>query len=182
MTAHRRRLIDTVLDPAFTAGLEEATPGELRAKLRDARSEEDALSYVRRNLHGRLDMLRAELDLRKGGRGTTRSVEALTAALSGVAPRGGAVRAGRGGRAGLGLRASELAGRRGVEQVLAEDHLARLPELSDDEIADVVERVVDAEQKLSEDRHRLHDVIDALEAELADRYKDGLEPSLERLQ
>jgi hypothetical protein len=145
-------------------------------KLQDARTEEDALSYVRRNLHGRLDMLRAELELRKDGRGTTRSVEALTAALSGVASNG------RGGRAGLGLRASEMAGRRGVERVLAEDHLARLPELGDDEIAEIVERVVAAEHELSEDRHRLHEVIDALEAELAGRYKDGLEPSLERLQ
>jgi hypothetical protein len=176
VSEQRRRRIDTVLDPSFVEGLDGESPEDLRRKLRDARTEEDSLSYVRRNLHGRLDLLRAELELRSGGRGTARDVEALTAALS------GGEGASRGGRPGLGLRAASVAGRRGVERVMSEDHLARLPDMTDAEIQDIVERVGEAERVLSEDRHRLFAVIDVIEAELAVRYKDGLEPSLERLQ
>lgn len=173
---HRRRL-DAVLDPEFVKGLDDTSPADLRAKLRDARSEEDALSYVRRNLHGRLDLLRAELELRKGGRGTSRGVDSLAAALAERNGNGN----GRGSRPGLGLRAAAVAGRRRAERVLSEDHLSRLPEMSDDEIGDVVERVTKAEKRLSEDRHRLHQIIDLLESELAGRYKAGLEPTLDRL-
>ncbi len=165
-----------MLDPSFVQGLDGDTPEDLRQKLRDARTEEDSLSYVRRNLHGRLDLLRAELELRSGGRGTARDVETLAAALSaneGVS---------RGGRPGLGLRAAAVAGRRGVERVLSEDHLARLPDMSVAEIHEIVDRVADAERVLSDDRQRLFSVIDVIEAELAVRYKEGLEPSLERLQ
>jgi len=176
VSEQRRRRIDTVLDPTFVQDLGAVSPEDLRAKLRDARTEEDSLSYVRRNLHGRLDLLRAELELRQGGRGTARDVDALAAALS--ANEGGS----RGGRASLGLRAAAVAGRRGVERILSEDHLARLPDLTDTEIHEIVERVADAERVLSDDRQRLFTVIDSIEAELAVRYKQGLEPSLERLQ
>ena len=165
-----------MLDPSFVEDLDADTAADLRKKLRDARTEEDSLSYVRRNLHGRLDLLRAELELRSGGRGTARDVETLTAALSAKESRS------RGGRPGLGLRAAAVAGRRGVERILSEDHLARLPDLSDTEIQEIVDKVADAEKVLSEDRQRLFSVIDAIEAELAARYKEGLEPSLERLQ
>lgn len=165
-----------VLDPSFVEGLDAESPEDLRKKLRDARTEEDSLSFVRRNLHGRLDLLKAELELRQGGRGTARDVEVLTAALGGAAGNG------RGGRPGLGLRAAAVAGRRGVERVLSEDHLAKLPDMSVPEIEEVVRKVAEAEKTLSEDRQRLFAVIDAIEAELASRYKNGLEPSLERLQ
>ena len=82
----------------------------------------------------------------------------------------------------MGLRASAVAGRRNPEVVLSEDHLARLPELSDEEIEATVDRIVEAERELSDQRQRLFRVIDAVEGELAARYKQGLQPSLERLQ
>jgi hypothetical protein len=185
MSEEQRSRLDTVLDPSFVEGLFDLSPAELRAKLRDARGEEDALSYVRRNLHGRLDLLRAELESRRAGGGDGKAggesmaasgLEALAAALT---EHNGS---GRGVRPGLGLRAAAVAGRRRAERVLSEDHLSRLPELDDGEIEEVVNRVSTAERKLSDDRHRLHEVIELLESELAARYKNGLEPSLERLQ
>jgi len=172
---HRRR-IDEILDRAFLEALDGLGPDELRARLRDARSEEDALSYIRRNLHGRLDLLRAELSARKGERGTNRGVDALAAVLT------DRVGAPRGTRAGLGLRAAAVASRRRAEEVLSDDHLARLPDMSDQQIAEVAERVEELEGRLSQQRRRVHEVIDTLESELAGRYKSGLEPSLDRLQ
>jgi hypothetical protein len=175
MTGEFRRRIDRVLDPDFTDDLLDVSAGELRSRLRDAREEEDAISYVRRNLHGRISLLTDELLSRRGGRGTSRSVDALANALG----EGGA--GSRGARQGVALRASVVAGRRGAERVLSETHLANLPDLGEDEIEDLVGRVEEAERELSEMRRRLHDVIDTLEDELAGRYKNGLELPLQRL-
>jgi hypothetical protein len=175
---HRSR-IDAILDASFLEALDEVSPSELRERLRDARSEEDAISYIRRNLHGRLDLLGAELDARRTGRGTTGDVGSLAAALRDPSSSPSTT---RGSRTGLGLRAAAVAGRRRSEQILGEDHLARLPELSVEEIDELVERISQTERQLSDQRRRLHEVIDTLEAELAARYKSGLRPSLERLQ
>ncbi len=174
---HRRR-IDEVLDARFLQALDELAPADLRERLRDARSEEDALSYIRRNLHGRLDLLRAELERRTSG-GAEGDVGSLAAALT---DRATGSAGGRGSHGGLGLRAAAVAGRRRSEQLLSEDHLARLPELSNEEIEELAARISETERHLSDQRRRLHEVIDTLEAELADRYKSGLEPTLERLQ
>jgi len=171
-----RRRIDRVLDPTFTGDLSSATPGELRSRLRDSREEEDAISYVRRNLHGRIALLSDELLSRRGGRGTRRSVDALVGALGepGVSSRGA--------RHAVALRASEVAGRRGAERVLSEIHLADLPDLTDDAIEDLLGRLEGAERELSDVRRSLHRVIDAIEDELAGRYKNGLELPLARLR
>ena len=176
MTDDTRRRIDRVLDPAFMDDIDDVSPGELRARLRDAREEEDAISYVRRNLHGRISLLSDELLCRRGGRGTSRSVDALVGAL------GQESSGTRGARQGVALRAAEVAGRRGAERVLSEAHLAKLPDLADVEVEDLLVRVEASERELSEIRHRLHGVIDALEDELAGRYKNGLELPLERLR
>jgi hypothetical protein len=48
------------LDSALL-GLEDKTNGELRTLLNDLSAEEQSLSYRRRVLHGRIDILRAEL-------------------------------------------------------------------------------------------------------------------------
>ena len=176
MSGDHRRRIDKVLEPDFVTDLGAASAGELRSRLRDAREEEDAISYVRRNLHGRHALLSDELLGRRGGRGTSRSVDALVGVLGTEA--GGS----RGARQGIALRASEVAGRRGAERVLSESHLAKLPELSEEDIEGLLNRVDTAERELSAVRQRLHVVIDALEDELAGRYKQGLELPLDRLR
>jgi hypothetical protein len=165
-----RRRIDKVLDPTYVEALDHVNPVELRSKLRDAREEEDAVSYVRRNLHGKFAVLADELDARRGGRGTSHSVEALAAVLGSNGHRT------RGARQGIALRASAVAGRRDAEKVLSEADLTQLPELSEEEIESLLSKVDEAEKELSSMRGRLHGVIDALEDELARRYKEGLEP------
>ena len=56
---HRR--IDRVLDPGFTEGVERLPLPELRARREEAEAEEADVSYLRRLLQGRLNILRAEL-------------------------------------------------------------------------------------------------------------------------
>jgi hypothetical protein len=73
-------------------------------------------------------------------------------------------------------RVAGSAGRRRAERVISDDHLARLPDLEAAEIEAVVLRATAEERRVSEARRRLHEVIDALEDELANRYRAGLAP------
>ena len=57
-----QRRIDRVLDPGFTEGVDRLGLPELRA-----RREEADVSYLRRLLEGRLDILQAELERRSAG-------------------------------------------------------------------------------------------------------------------
>jgi len=167
MTEQFRRRIDHILDPSYVEGLETASVEDVRDKLRAAREEEESLSYVRRLLHGRADLLAAELDSRDGGRGVN-GIDALSSAL-GIGEGGGS----RGGRPSSGLRAAAVAGRPEAERVISDDHLARLHELSRDELVAAADRVKEAADEIAASRKRLFAVIDRLEAELAERYKAG---------
>jgi hypothetical protein len=172
MDEQTRRRLDKILDPGFVRGLGDTPDDELRSRLRESREEEEELSYVRRLLHGRLDILRAELEARKGGRGTAQALEVLREALA----EGSATPNHRGARAPVGARVAASAGRRRAERVVSDDHLARLPDLQSDEIESVIGRATDEERRVSEHRRKLHAVIDTLEAELASRYRAGLAP------
>lgn len=169
--AQGNRRIDRVLAPEFVSNLAQVPLDELRQRRHEAEQEETDLSYLRRLLQGRLDILRAELDARRGGRGTQRGLHALQEALADV----GAA-AHRGARAPVASRVASVSGRRRAERIVSDDHLARLPDLGSREIESVIDRATAEERRVSQDRKRLHAVIDALESELAGRYRAGLAP------
>jgi len=171
MDERSRRRLDRILDPTFVEGLDATTDDELRGRLRLSREAEEEVSYVRRLLHGKLDILRAELDARVGGRGTARGLDALSEAL-GTGTRGSP----RGARAPVGTRVASSAGRRRAERIITDAQLARLPDLEAPEIEAVITRAVLEERHVSKERKRLHAVIDSLESELAGRYRAGLAP------
>jgi hypothetical protein len=79
---HRR--IDRVLDPGFTEGVERLGLPELRARREEAEAEETDVSYLRRLLQGRLDILREELVRRSAG--GAQDVAGLSSILSDDAP------------------------------------------------------------------------------------------------
>lgn len=60
------RRIDRVLDAGFLDGLRELPIEVLRQRRQDARREEADLSYLRRLLQGRIDILNAEIRRRQG--------------------------------------------------------------------------------------------------------------------
>src|SRR5690349_2782456 len=136
MDEQTRRRLDKLLDPTFVAGLDTTPDDELRTRLRESREEEEQLSYVRRLLHGRLDILRAELEARKGGRGTGHALDVLQEALTESAAV--ASPSHRGARAPIATRVVALVGRRRAERVVTDDHLARLPDLDSGEIETVI--------------------------------------------
>jgi len=171
MDEQTRRRLDKVLDPSFIDALDGTADNELRARLRETREEEEELSYLRRLLHGRMDILRAELEARRAGRGTARGLDALREALAEGMPAGH-----RGARAPIATRVVASDGRRRAERIASDDHLARLPDLQPAEIETVIGLATAEERRVSDERRRVHAVIDALEAELAVRYRAGLAP------
>ena len=76
-----RRRIDRVLADDFVADLTGLDLDEVRSRRREAEQEEADLSYIRRMLQGRMDILRAELARRSGG-GGEKIVEHLSQVLA----------------------------------------------------------------------------------------------------
>jgi hypothetical protein len=133
-----QRRIDRVLDPGFTEGVDRLGLPELRARREEA--EETDVSYLRRLLQGRLDILRAELVRRSAG--ADQDVAGLPAILSDDAP--GTFSAVP--PVQVPSRAGEH--RRRVERLVSDESIARLPELDVEELTRAVE-VLAREEKVS---------------------------------
>jgi hypothetical protein len=164
----QRRRIDIVLDPEFVAGLEALDLNELRERKRMADEVETELSYYRRLLHGRLDLLSFE-ERRRRGEESRSLIEALPEVL-------GAGEAAGGGRSRFPtVFAPEFPDdrRREIDHILEDDFLARLPDLTDEEMAQIRATLGEAEQEISAKRKQVQAVVDALHAELLRRYKQG---------
>ena len=161
-----RRRIDRVLGEGFASGLADLDIDELRSRRREAEQEEADLSYVRRMLQGRMDILRAELARRSGG--GEEIVDHLAQVL------GDSARSDHGLGRFLRVEPSRVdEHRRLVEQVIADVGVSDVQGRSDDELRDAVERLEGFEHAVSEDRRRVQHVMDALTTEVADRYKSG---------
>lgn len=169
MTSQSPRSIDRILSPEFVSDLDTVDTSVVRSRRDEAREEEAVLSYVRRLIHGKLDILRAELVRRTDDSSSTGELtERLTKIL---ADRGSAAR--RGGRSSLPSERAQDAGRRTVEKLVAADHLARLPEMTVAEIDSLVTRLVDHEKDVSGSRRKVFEVLDTLDSDLVRRYRDG---------
>lgn len=162
-----RRRIDQVLSDEFATGLSDLDMDEVRSRRREAEQEEADLSYIRRMLQGRMDILRAELARRAEGSGGS-IVEHLSGVLADT------------GRSDHGLgrflrvepsRVDEH--RRAVEQVIADVGVSDVENHSDDELRASLGRLEGFERGISEDRARVQHVMDALTTEVAERYRSG---------
>lgn len=138
---------------------------ELRALRRDAQRDEADLSYVRRLVQGRIDILRAELARRRDPESPVvdRLSEILTDAPS---PQ----RSSR--HVTLSTPRSDEY-RRLAADSLAEIELSDLDARTDEELHTAMGRLVRYEQQVSRRRHRLQRTADGCGAEIARRYRDG---------
>ena len=161
-----RRRIDRVLADDFATDLGGLDLDELRRRRREAEQEEADLSYVRRMLQGRMDILRAELARRAGG--GDKIVEHLSDVLAESA------RSDHGLGRFLRVEPSRVdEHRRLVEQVIADVGVSDVEGRSDDDLRDALGRLEEFEHAVSEDRRAVQGVMDALTAEVAARYKSG---------
>src|SRR5262245_57836740 len=164
-TEHRRR-IDTLLDPSFLEGIDGLPLDELRSRRKMAEEVETELSFYRRLIHGRMDLVALELR-GSDGAGTRSLVDALPEVLA------------------VGLRAPDAPTRliqveapdlpevrnRALDRVLDDGFPGILPDLPDEELDGIWDRLIEAERDVSAQRRSVHQVTDALHGEIVRRYK-----------
>ncbi|MFI8948022.1 aerial mycelium formation protein [Streptomyces sp. NPDC053750] len=153
-------------------GLPALSLPELRTLRRDAQREEADLSYVRRLLQGRIDILRAELT-RRGSASLVDAVEAsVVERLSEILTDAPARQRSSARHVTLGTPRSEE-GRRLAAEMLGEVELSDLTARTDAELTTAMGRLVRYEQQVSRRRQRLQRTADDCSAEIARRYREG---------
>jgi anti-sigma-K factor RsiG len=166
-TGNRR--IDRVLAENYLDGLSSLPMDEVRSLRKEAEQEETDLSYLRRLLQGRLDILRAELARRSGGGGGD-LVDSLPKILADEGTSSSPHGLGRHVTAEPSRADSH---RRHVEALVADVDLSNPSahdELSLRRALDTLER---EEQEVSDKRRSVQTVMDACTAEITRRYRDG---------
>ncbi len=154
--------LQPLLDAAYLAEATELDVAELRRMRDECETEERRVSYARRILQGRIDVLRSEASRRSTG-GARGVLERLSDVLAdqGQRPFDPAT-----ARPPATVDPGELADvdLGGVADVTA---------LDDSELAELADQYARQEATLSSLRRRLFDVIDRLQSEIADRYRSG---------
>lgn len=163
-----RRRVDRVLGPGFLDDLDQLTLQELRERRHDAEQEDADLSYIRRLLQGRLDIIRAEIERRGTAGGSERVVDHLTDVLSDDGPRNS-----HGTSRFLSVEPSTGDSRRRVEQLIADPHLSDLATLTDAETHAAYDEISRHEREVSDLRRRVQQAMDTLTTEVARRYREG---------
>lgn len=163
-----RRRIDRVLSPDFCDGLDGLALADVRARRDDAAQEETDLSYLRRLLHARIDIVRAEQRRRAEG-GTAPVVSELAAILASnaVGPATGS------GRHQPIEPSRAESHRRYVEALVSDVDLSDVAALSDARLDDAVARYAGEEDSVSQRRRQVQQVVDRLNDEIASRYARG---------
>lgn len=160
-----RRRIDKVLDPSFVDDLGAVPMDEVRERRLRAMAEEADLSYVRRMLQGRIEIVSQQVG--STGAGSDEELVArLTAALAEhVTSPGSSSRH-------LVAEPDRIAERRRyVERLVADVGLSDPSALDPQTVERALGRLREQERLVSHTRSQVHDVIDALTAELARRYR-----------
>lgn len=166
--SRNRRRIDIVSDASFTADIGSLSLTELRSRRDMCEDLNKELSYYRRLLHGRLDLLGFELRRRRGEE--TRSlIEALPEILAdGEEPHREAMPKNLPiGPPDMGLR------QRAVDRALDDDFLTHLPAVEDDDLRQIESDLKDIEETISSQRRAVHNALDVILEELTRRYRDG---------
>jgi hypothetical protein len=148
---------------------------ELRTLRRDAQRDEADLSYVRRLLQGRIDILRAELTRRTpvGSASVAAPAEASVVERLAEILRDAPARHRSSARhLTLGTPQGEEY-RRLAAEMLAEVELSDLEARTDLELNTAMGRLVRYEQQVSRRRQRLQRTADECSTEIARRYRDG---------
>jgi hypothetical protein len=164
--------LEGILDPSYLDDLDGLSTDEVRARRARCESAEEGVSYARRLVQGRLDILRAELLRRDGaGDGEASSLLAsLPGILSGDAVPTDPMRA-RSTRVRVPAAADAYEAE--LEALIAADEFDALDRRETDHLATLIASLTEHERTLSARRRQLFDRIDALRDELARRYKDG---------
>ncbi|MEU9145227.1 AmfC protein [Streptomyces sp. NPDC048349] len=168
VTAAVRPPAQRTADSAAEAGAPTSALGlpELRTLRRDAQRDEADLSYVRRLLQGRIDILRAELARRSDPEAPV--VDRLSEILADApSSRSASAR-----HVTLGTPHSEEY-RLLAAEMLADVELSDLAARTDGELHEGMGKLVRYEQQVSRRRQQLQRTVDECSAEITRRYREG---------
>jgi hypothetical protein len=170
-------ITERLLDPGYLADVDQRAIEDIRAMRAECQTVETGLSYLRRVVQGRLDIVAAELKRRRAG-GDPADIALLVEQLPTIladhlrAPGNGRLPS----TLEMGAVDPELEGR--VDAVLGSlDDLASIP---DEALMTGQAELSELEGVISGRRRDLFQRIDALQAELTRRYRTG-EASVESL-
>ncbi len=165
------RRIDRVLAEGYLDQLATRPLSKIRGLREQADQEETDLSYLRRLLQARLDLVQDELDRRAEGRPVPADLVAhLTQVLTDDHARAAAPGSGR-HRTVEPSRAGES--RRHVEQLVSDDLLTDLPQRTSDELGLAAATLRAEEGSVSSQRAAVQRVFDVVSAEITRRYREG---------
>ena len=168
MEQQRRRRIDRVTSDDYLEGLDAVDLAGVRAMRDDCREEEASLSFARRVVHGQLDIVRAEQARRSGG-----GEEGLVGTLSEILADDPAPRSREARSAPLFAPDEGGYGQRSHDTLVDDSALGRVPDLDDEELAALLQRLQEKEAHISTLRRTVLHHLDALQEEMIARYRDG---------
>ncbi len=172
MPVHLPAALAEITAPSFVEDLGSLSLDELRARRDRGQAVENSLSYVRRLIHGRLDIVRGELERRRSG--------AARADLDDIIARLPELLADGSRSDSLPRPPQDMAPGADADALVADlearvpaSVIGSLPDLDDDRLAEVADTLTAHERAISVGRNDLHVVIDRLHAEIISRYQAG---------
>ncbi|MCU1344863.1 MAG: AmfC protein [Acidimicrobiia bacterium] len=165
-----RHAYDRIAGDDYLAGLSSQSMSDLRVMRGECQELELTVSYLRRVVQGRLDIVRHEYDHRKAGLGNSdlsEIINSLPETLSVGAP-------GPGGLTHVSISLDALPTPSAeVNHLLDNSGADRIPELNDKELDGVLDSLQELEAEVSEMRRLLFDRLDQLSGEITRRYRSG---------
>jgi len=164
--------LDRMLDPEYLGDLAQRPVEEIRAMRAECTELETGLSYFRRLVQGRLDIVGREQERRRSG--------ADAPALHDVIGELPEIFSEQRRPGGIGRLPQSLdppdpdpALTARLDEIAGPGQLSGLPELADTDLEALAAQLGDLEREVSQYRRQMFDRIDALQSELTERYRTG---------
>jgi hypothetical protein len=165
--------IEAILSPDYIEDLESLSMAEVRQRRDESQEAADVLSYLRRLVQGRLDIVHADLERRAGGEPA--DLSSLVERLEKGEIISDHTRSGGLGRLPTSLGPADTDGwiSEELDRIVGADRLSALSDLDDAEVRQIADSLIELERKVSAQRSTLHDVANRLQEEIVRRYKTG---------
>ena len=171
--------LERILGEVYLGDLAHRSMAEVRSMRAECQEIETGLSYLRRLVQGRLDIVGAELQRRRDGAEPGDLSQLISQLPEILADRTRAPGFGRLPQLmAPGEVDAELTAR--LDDIVGDHDLETLPGLDDAALGQVHDELEDLEREVSHTRRQLFDRIDALQGEITRRYRTG-EASVESL-
>jgi hypothetical protein len=171
MTSHQDDLA-RILTSNYLDGIADRSLAEIRSMRTECQEAEVALSYLRRLIQGRLDIVHTYLE--HPGSDALRDLGTLVNDLPGILSSGPGRPEGPGRLPQLlSPDTEEVDLTAELDAVLGAEEVGTLAELDIDQLNVIAGQLEAIETRVSADRRALHERIDTLQAELVERHKTG---------